>query len=151
RPTPLRPILRDALDLAGLAPGAAITIADRTPEGLTVDADPDQLSRVLVNLVRNAVQAIGLAGSGDGPPVVAIEAGRTGATVTILVSDNGPGLPERARAHLFEAFQGSGRSGGTGLGLAIAAELVRLNGGTLSLDETRSGARFRIVLTDREA
>ncbi|AWN50063.1 histidine kinase [Methylobacterium terrae] len=150
RVTPLRPILRDALDLAGLAPGAAITIEDRTPEGLSVDADPDQLSRVLVNLVRNAVQAIGLAGASEGAPRVAIEAERTGSTVTILVADNGPGLPERARTHLFEAFQGAGRSGGTGLGLAIAAELVRLNGGTLSLDETGSGARFRIVLTDRE-
>ncbi len=146
---PLRPILRDALDLAGLAPGSAVTIEDRTPEGLAVDADPDQLSRVLVNLVRNAVQAIGLAGAGEGTPLVAIEAERQGDTVTILVSDNGPGLPERARAHLFEAFQGAGRSGGTGLGLAIAAELVRLNGGSLSLDETGIGARFRIVLADR--
>ncbi|KMO27553.1 histidine kinase [Methylobacterium variabile] len=151
RLTPLRPILRDALDLAGLAPGAAVTIEDRTPEALSVDADPDQLSRVLVNLVRNAVQALGLAGAADAAPLVAIEAERTGGTVTILVSDNGPGLPERARAHLFEAFQGAGRSGGTGLGLAIAAELVRLNGGALSLDETRSGARFRITLPDREA
>ena len=69
--------------------------------------------------------ALGLAGAADAAPLVAIEAERTGGTVTILVSDNGPGLPERARAHLFEAFQGAGRSGGTGLGLAIAAELVR--------------------------
>ncbi|KMO33084.1 histidine kinase [Methylobacterium tarhaniae] len=150
RLTPLRPVLRDALDLAGLAPGAAVTIEDRTPEGLSVDADPDQLSRVLVNLVRNAVQAIGLAGASEGAPLVTIEAERVGTTVTIFVADNGPGLPERARAHLFEAFQGAGRSGGTGLGLAIAAELVRLNGGSLSLDETRTGARFRIVLPDRE-
>ena len=50
--------------------------------------------------------------------------------MTILVADNGPGVPDRARAHLFAAFQGSARPGGTGLGLAIAAELVRLHGGT---------------------
>ncbi|MEX7162450.1 sensor histidine kinase [Pseudomonas aeruginosa] len=52
---------------------------------------------------------------------------------------------------MFEAFQGSMRSGGTGLGLAIASELVRLNGGTLSLDPAAEGTRFRIVLPDAEA
>ncbi|WP_128563059.1 sensor histidine kinase [Methylobacterium crusticola] len=150
RRTALRPILADALDLAGLVPGAAVRIEDRTPDDLLVDADPDQLSRVLVNLVRNAVQALGLAGTGDGaPPCVTIEATRRGGTVTMVVSDNGPGLPERARAHLFEAFQGAVRAGGTGLGLAIAAELVRLNGGVLALDESGVGARFRITLPDR--
>jgi signal transduction histidine kinase len=72
-------------------------------------------------------------------------------SVTILVTDNGPGVPERAKSNLFAAFQGSTRAGGTGLGLAIASELVRLNGGTLCLDETTNGARFRIVIPDRAA
>ncbi|MFD0936175.1 sensor histidine kinase, partial [Methylobacterium trifolii] len=71
--------------------------------------------------------------------------------VTILVADNGPGLPRRAREHLFAPFQGSARSGGTGLGLAIASELVRLNGGTLSLDPEGPGTCFRIVLPDQPA
>jgi signal transduction histidine kinase len=116
-----------------------------------VDADPDQLSRVLVNLVRNAVQALSQAGTGNGPPRITVSAEREGATVAIVVEDNGPGVPDRARAHLFSAFQGSVRSGGTGLGLAITAELVRLHGGTISLDDTAEGARFRLTIPDREA
>jgi signal transduction histidine kinase len=68
--------------------------------------------------------------------------------VTILVADNGPGLPARARENLFAPFAGSTRSGGTGLGLPIAAELIGINGGTLTLDEGAGGARFRIVLPE---
>ncbi|MFE1601900.1 sensor histidine kinase [Methylobacterium sp. ID0610] len=149
RLTPLKPILADALDLAGNLP-AAVRLEARTPDDLMVDADPDQLSRVVINLVRNAVQALALAGTAGGaPPLVTITAAREGSVVTVLVADNGPGLPERARANLFSPFQGAARPGGTGLGLPIAAELTRLNGGTLSLDETRVGARFRITLPDR--
>ena len=82
----------------------------------------------------------------DRTPLVNLEANRTGDTVTILVSDNGPGLPARARAHLFAPFKGSTRAGGTGLGLAISAELIGLNGGTITLDQSETGVRFRIVL-----
>ena len=69
---------------------------------------------------------------------------REGIVVVIEVSDTGPGVPEKARAHLFEAFQGSTRPGGTGLGLAIAAELVRAHGGDIRLVEGTIGATFRI-------
>ena len=65
----------------------------------------------------------------------------------IHVGDNGPGVPERSRANLFAAFQGSARSGGTGLGLPVAAELVGLHGGTIELD----GHRGRRVLQDRDS
>ena len=60
------------------------------------------------------------------------------------MSDTGPGVPARARAHLFEAFQTSGCPGGSGLGLAIAAELVRAHGGDIHLVEGTIGATFRI-------
>ena len=69
--------------------------------------------------------------------------------MVIEVSDTGPGLPEKARAHLFEAFQGSTRTGGTGLGLAIAAELVRAHGGDIRLVDGTIGATFRITIPDR--
>ena len=72
------------------------------------------------------------------------------ATVTIIeVSDTGPGVPAKAREHLFEAFQTSGRPGGSGLGLAIAAELVRAHGGDIHLVEGTIGATFRIAIPDR--
>ena len=74
---------------------------------------------------------------------------REGAVVVIEVSDTGPGLSERARAHLFEAFQGSTRTGSVGLGLAIVAELVRAHGGEIRLVEGTIGATFRLTIPDR--
>ena len=69
--------------------------------------------------------------------------------VVIEVSDTGPGFSEKARAHLFEAFQGSTRTGGTGLGLAIAAELIRAHGGEIRLVEGTIGATIRLTIPDR--
>ncbi len=147
----LKPLVDELMELTDLAPGAAIAFAAHVPDDLEVDADPDQLSRVLVNLVRNAVQALSQAGASDGPPRIEVSAFREGRAVKILVTDNGPGVPARARQNLFAAFQGSGRTGGAGLGLVISAELVRLHGGALSLDDTAAGARFRIVIPDLAA
>jgi signal transduction histidine kinase len=150
RLVPLAPLAEELHDLAGLAPGAGITIRTDVPADLVVDADADQLSRVLVNLVRNAVQALNQAGTGDGPPTITVTAAREERAVRVVVEDNGPGVPERARAHLFAAFQGSARTGGTGLGLAISAELVHLHGGTIALEDTPAGARFVLMIPDRE-
>lgn len=158
-PTPQRrmvalgPLLDELTDLADLMPAARIRVEVRAQQDLEIDVDPEQLLRALTNLVRNAVQAHAAARTEDG--AVLIEGYRSGpagaGSVTVLVVDNGPGVPQRARANLFAAFQGSTRAGGSGLGLAIASELVRLNGGSLSLDETTSGASFRIVIPDRAA
>ena len=71
------------------------------------------------------------------------------AVAAIEVSDTGPGLTDKTRAHLFEAFQGSTRAGGTGLGLAIAAELVRAHGGEIRLVDGTIGATFRLTIPDR--
>ena len=74
---------------------------------------------------------------------------REGAVVVIEVSDTGPGLPARAREHLFEAFQGSTRPDGAGLGLVIAAELIRAHGGEINLVDGTIGATFRFTIPDR--
>jgi signal transduction histidine kinase len=135
----------------GLAGHPTIPFENRVPEKLELDVDPDQQFRGLVNLCRNAVQA--LEGGDRDPSVVrrlVVAASREDGAVTIEIADTGPGVPERARAHLFRAFQGSVRPGGTGLGLAIAAELVRAHGGSIALLETeRPGATFRITIPDR--
>jgi signal transduction histidine kinase len=116
-------------------------------EDLHVDADRDQLYRVLSNLCRNALQAIEQQDTGKGH--IRISAARSDNRVTIDVHDDGPGVPEKARAHLFQAFQGSARKGGTGLGLAVAHELVTAHGGTVHLVEAERGTRFRIEIPDR--
>jgi signal transduction histidine kinase len=90
---------------------------------------------------------------GDAEPALVrrltVQGSRDGILVAIRVDDTGPGVPERARAHLFQAFQGGARPGGTGLGLAIAAELVRAHGGEIHLVEGTIGATFRITIPDR--
>ena len=74
---------------------------------------------------------------------------REGAIVVIELSDTGPGVPEKAQAHMFQAFQGSARPGGSGLGLAIAAELIRAHGGDIRLVPGTIGATFSITIPDR--
>ena len=118
--------------------------------GLVVDADADQLLRVLLNLARNAVQALETRAPNDpARDQVRITGRREGAVVVIEVSDTGPGIPAKARARLFEAFQSTARSGGTGLGLVIAAELIRAHGGEIKLVEGTIGATFRLTIPDR--
>ena len=68
---------------------------------------------------------------------VTIRSWREGSVVTIEVRDNGPGIPERVRPKLFEAFQSAAKPGGVGLGLAIAAELIRAHGGEIRLARNR--------------
>jgi signal transduction histidine kinase len=146
----LAPLVEDVRETLGLGPDSAIQWVGAVERGLRVDADADQLFRVLVNLGRNAVQALETRAPNDpARDQVRLTGRRQGAVVIIEMSDTGPGVPERARAHLFEAFQGSTRAGGTGLGLAIAAELVRAHGGDIGLVEGTLGATFRITLPDR--
>jgi signal transduction histidine kinase len=143
--TALDHIIQDVVENERLAAdGADINFVLDVPENLKVRADPEQLFRVLSNLTRNARQAIAATGQGGEIRLTATD--QPGYWV-IDVQDDGPGLPPKAREHLFTAFRGGARKGGSGLGLAIAAELVRGHGGTLELKETgASGTVFRISL-----
>lgn len=119
--------------------------------GLQIDADREHLFRVLNNLLRNSAQAIE-GRSVDGESVdgkIVVGAWRESRRVICEVRDNGPGIPEKARANLFRAFQGGARKGGSGLGLAIAAELVAAHGGRLEPIEGVDGATFRFDIADR--
>ncbi|MEM9221989.1 MAG: HAMP domain-containing sensor histidine kinase [Pseudomonadota bacterium] len=142
-------LAHDVGEILGLENHPTIEFRVIVEDNMEVDADPDQLYRVLLNLCRNAKEA--LESNSDQAVVrrLAVAAERAGSVVRIVVSDTGPGIPERVREHLFQPFQGSGRRGGTGLGLAIAAELVRAHGGNLALLETGVGAAFEITLPDR--
>jgi signal transduction histidine kinase len=139
----LRELADDAVAYAGLPGDGGISWRNDVPAELTINADRDQMFRVLMNLARNAIQAM----PGGGAMTLTAECGPDG--VVMDFGDNGPGLPEKARAHLFEAFTGAARAGGTGLGLAIAKELVVAHGGELSLvSSDGDGTRFRIDLPD---
>jgi signal transduction histidine kinase len=143
-------LVDEVRDTVGLPPDGPIGWVASVEPGLTVDADREQLLRVLVNLTRNARQALeARAPNNPQRDQIRVSGRREGAVTVIEVADTGPGFSERARAHLFEAFQGSTRTGGTGLGLAIAAELVRAHGGEIDLVDGTVGATFRIKIPDR--
>jgi signal transduction histidine kinase len=146
----VEPIVNEVRESAGLGGHSSIGWINAIERGLTIDADPDQLFRVLLNLVRNAAQALESLGTSDlATQQIRVTGRREGSVAVIEVSDTGPGVPPKARKHLFEAFQGSDRAGGSGLGLAIAAELVRAHGGDINLVEGTIGATFRIAIPDR--
>ncbi|MCL3882088.1 HAMP domain-containing sensor histidine kinase [Marivita sp. GX14005] len=145
----LAELVSDVLDSERLAIGDYdLSLSEDVPGAMMVRADPEQMYRVLSNLVRNARQAI--TGSGRAGEIN-ISATASDEAVCIDVIDTGPGLPAKAREHLFQPFQGGARKGGSGLGLAIAEELIRGHGGTLELlrtDETGTAFRIRLPVGD---
>jgi signal transduction histidine kinase len=142
-----------------LAPAveAAAEDAGLTPEGVRLDpqvsttfqiaVDPEQLHRILVNLMRNARQAIEAVENRGGRGVVRVSAGREGGETVVRITDDGPGLNQRARQRLFQPFAGSARPGGAGLGLAISRELAQANAGVLERGATGpQGTTFELRL-----
>jgi signal transduction histidine kinase len=140
----LLPVVADVLEGEGLGVDGAVTSLVDIAPGFTLRADPEQLFRILTNLVRNAKQAIEATGKSG---TIELSAHEDEHGWQIRVGDTGPGLPPRAKEHLFTAFQGGVRKGGTGLGLVISAELVRGHGGRLDLVRSDDdGTEFEIRL-----
>jgi signal transduction histidine kinase len=142
-------LIGEVIDSERLAVGDFdLSFSEDVPAGLTVRADREQLIRVIDNLVRNARQAIIASGK---PGEISVHADEDEDSWWIHVTDTGPGLPARAREHLFQPFQGRAAKGGAGLGLTIAAELIRGHGGTLELRRTdATGTEFAICLPKAE-
>jgi len=112
-----------------------------------VSVDPEQFHRILVNLMANARQAIDQGETHKGVGKVTAELKTEEGFDILRLVDDGPGLPERARSHIFQPFAGSAREGGAGLGLAIARELAQGHGGDLTLVETGpKGTTFEVKL-----
>ena len=148
RPAPVRlhAMIQESALEAGLAGHPGIRWVNAVPDSAEIEADPDQLGRIFVNLLKNAREALEAKLAERDDPMVETRFVREGEQVTITVADNGPGLPPRAKDNLFVAFEGSARAGGTGLGLAIARELVEAHGGHLSYVDQPQGTRFDVIL-----
>ncbi len=141
-------LVDDVVELLAPENAGSIEWRKEIPDDLEVLADSEQLFRVILNLARNAVQAIGRIGETSRVDRIVISAGRRADTVFLRVADTGPGIGERQQDSLFKAF-GSSAQGGTGLGLAIAFELVRAHDGRLELEETSgAGTVFLVELPD---
>jgi len=145
QPIVLAAVVEAAGEDAGLA-AAGITLENQLPRTLEIAADADQLHRVLVNLFRNARQALEGAVT-ERPGLVRVASRVVDQHLVVTISDNGLGIPDRIRPKLFQPFQGSASPGGAGLGLAIARDLARGHGGELELaSSSPEGAVFVLTL-----
>ena len=119
------------------------------PAAVEAVADPDQLRQVLINLVKNAIEAHD--GHEGAAPWVEVEVGVDSEhRLHLSVSDNGPGLPESTRERLFTPYFTTKREG-TGLGLAIVHRIVSEHGGEVQVDETPGGGtRLSLSLPRRQ-
>ncbi len=143
-------LVDEVFGMLGQPEATSIEFANSVDPDFEVDADNEQLFRVLTNLCRNSIQAMTADRSTVLVRRLTVSAKREGSVVEILVTDTGPGLPKKARENLFAAFRGSARSGGTGLGLAIALELVRAHGGAIKLVESTGGHTvFSVQIPDQ--
>ncbi len=149
----LSPLVQEAVLLVGLDRDAgAIQIMSHIPVSLSLECDQDRMMQVLVNLIRNAVDAV-RAGGLSADSMVTIGADRSDKDgrhwVSLTISDTGPGIDPAILPHLFEPFVSTRLdSRGTGLGLAVAEGIVREHGGViLARNRTgRSGAIFEVLL-----
>jgi signal transduction histidine kinase len=122
------------------------------PEAGDVELGPQELGRVLLNLLSNAFYAVherAKAANGAYEPKVTVSTRGGGARIEIRISDNGAGIPEEARERIFEPFFTTKPTGsGTGLGLSLSYDIVTNgHGGTLALeDDGGEGATFVITL-----
>jgi signal transduction histidine kinase len=139
-PVGLHLLIEEAADMLRTT-HVGVVIENLVPPGLVLCLDRNQIYRVLVNLLRNAVEA--------GALQIMVTAEDENGTALLVIADNGPGLPQKVISNLFRPFTSAGRNGGTGLGLAIARDLIRAHGGELVLRRTGpGGTEFAMTLPE---
>ena len=132
-----------AAEIARQRPLGGIAIDSPNVAPAEVRGDPDELRRVVRNLLDNACRYA--------LSTVTVELSSTGRWARLVVADDGPGVPADSRDRIFERFarlddSRSRGTGGTGLGLAIAREIVERHGGTIELEPVPAGSRFVVRL-----
>jgi len=135
-------VIEDALRYtADLRATSRVTVAQHLPAApACAVGDPDLLRPVLLNLIRNAVQAM------PGGGTLAVEVATDGPAVRIAVADSGPGVPPALAEQIFRPFFTT-KAKGTGLGLTVSRGLIAAMGGELALDAAvAGGARFTVSL-----
>lgn len=145
RSVALAPLIDDTLELTSVGTNSeGIATSVHLPEKLpSIEADPVQVQQILVNLLRNAFEAV----RGSTNPKVVIRAAHSSESVTISIEDSGPGIPQEVHERLFKAFSTSKRTG-MGLGLSISRSIAQNHGGDLTVDPggNGKGATFKLTL-----
>lgn len=142
RPVDINPIVDDAVDLTIIGQDRSVTIVrDYQPDLPPVAIDPVQIQQVVVNLVRNAFEAV--RGRQGGRLIVSTSLDDR--HVLLSVEDNGPGIPQDRLSDLFQAFK-TGKRSGMGLGLAISRTIAQSHGGELAVDPGGNGRGARFVV-----
>jgi signal transduction histidine kinase/putative methionine-R-sulfoxide reductase with GAF domain len=121
--------------------GTAIELIVDFDRKAIVRFDEGRMTRVLHNLIRNAIEAIG-----DKPGQLGVSAHQRSDSLVFEVWDTGPGIPKAIEGSLFQSFVTANKVGGTGLGLAIVKKAVEEHGGTIEVESSAGGARFRITI-----
>jgi signal transduction histidine kinase len=131
RPWPVRAVVSDAVAYVRRS-----DVAVEIDPGLMLTMDRDRFEQIVVNLVGNALR--------HGRPPVVVQVTAHGGTGTLVVSDQGPGVPAATRPRLFTRF-GSDTPGSVGLGLWIVGQLARAHGGEAHHEDTGSGTRMVVT------
>lgn len=145
---PLVPMIEDAIQLVLAATGAQglDIVLNVEPADLTVFVDRIQLQQVLVNLLRNAVEAIRSAERAGGQVIIAARPADED-WVEVQLCDDGPGLPDAIIDQLFERFTSTKADRGMGIGLSISRRIIEAHGGSMSAaNREAGGASFRFTL-----
>jgi len=120
----------------------SVTLHSKAPE-LFIKCDSSQISRVIINLIKNSIESIKSIDSvSQGRVDISVASDDT--HVTLCIDDNGPGFPHMDRRKLLEPYI-TYKSQGTGLGLAIVNKIIESHEGRIYLEENQEGARVRIV------
>ncbi len=146
REVPLLPFLGEVLSrFTRQAEEQRVQIAVEGDRGISVRIDPDLFTRIIINLISNALRAMP-----DGGLLRIAGLSESADSVAITVADTGEGIPEDQLPHIFERFY-KGSEGGLGLGLAIVKELVEAHKGVISVtSKPGMGTCFRIELPDNK-
>jgi two-component system sensor kinase FixL len=141
---PVPPLVKEAVELLRVGTrteGVVIAIPEEPPD-IAVLADKVQIQQVLLNLLRNAVEAVG----GQERKEVALRFAVQEGSVEISIVDNGPGLAEEVRAKLFQPFV-STKGTGMGIGLSICQKIITAHDGRLWADPNPTGGTiFHLTL-----
>lgn len=144
RAVQLRPLIEDTLELTRVGTNSeGIAMHLEADDDLpAVDVDPVQIQQIMVNLLRNAFEAVRASTN----PRVVVAVDLKPQSITVRVSDSGPGIPKEVHDRLFKAFATSKRTG-MGLGLSISRSIAQNHGGDLTVDPGGNGQGASFMLT----